>query len=52
MTVHDLFGGGDRFAVTYTWEVAAPDGTWSGSPGCAIVHVRDGQIALWREYKG
>jgi hypothetical protein len=52
MTVHDLFGGGDRFAVSYIWEVAAPDGTWSGSPGCAIVHVRDGQIALWREYKG
>ncbi len=52
MTVHDLFGGGDRFAVSYTWEIAGADGSWSGSPGCAIVHVRDGKIALWREYKG
>ncbi len=41
-TVHEIIGSGDRFAVTYTWE---------GRPGCAIVHVRDGRIALWREYR-
>ena len=51
MTVHECFGGGDRFAVVYTWEIETPDG-WTGKPGCAIVHVRDGKIALWREYKG
>jgi uncharacterized protein (TIGR02246 family) len=42
MTVEEIFGGGDRFAVVYTWQ---------DRPGCAIVHVRDGKIALWREYK-
>jgi uncharacterized protein (TIGR02246 family) len=52
MNVDDVFGGGERFAVVYTWEIRATDGSWSGSPGCAIVHVRDGKIALWREYKG
>ncbi len=52
MTVHDCFGNGDRFAVDYTWEIRLADGSWAGNPGCAIVHVRDGKIALWREYKG
>ena len=52
MIVHDLFGAGERFAVAYTWEIKTKDGAWNGSPGCAIVHVRDGKIALWREYKG
>jgi limonene-1,2-epoxide hydrolase len=52
MTVHDLFGSGERFAVDYTWEIRLGDGSWTGSPGCAIVHVRDGKIAVWREYKG
>ena len=51
MTVHDLFGAGERFAVTYTWEINTRAG-WTGSPGCAIVHVRGEKIALWREYKG
>ncbi len=52
MTVHDLFGAGDRYVVDYTWEVKTREGAWAGNPGCAIVHVRDGKIALWREYKG
>ncbi len=51
LTVHDIFGSGDRFAVTYTWDVAAADGGRQRRPGCAIVHVRDGAIALWREYR-
>jgi limonene-1,2-epoxide hydrolase len=51
MTVHDLFGDGERFAVAYTWEIKLKDGNWAGSPGCAIVHTRDGKIAEWREYK-
>jgi limonene-1,2-epoxide hydrolase len=51
MTVHDLFGDGERFAVAYTWEIKLKDGTWTGSPGCAIVKTRDGKIAEWREYK-
>jgi len=50
MTVRDLFGDGERFAVTYTWEIKLQDGTWSSSPGCAIVHTRDGKISEWREY--
>ena len=52
MIVHDLFGDGEKFAVSYTWQIKADDGTWSGSPGCALVHTRDGKIAEWREYKG
>ncbi len=36
---------------TYTWEIKLKDGTWASSPGCAIVHTRDGKIAEWREYK-
>jgi limonene-1,2-epoxide hydrolase len=52
MTVHELFGAGERFALTYTWETKGSDGRWSGRPGCAIVHARDGKIAEWREYKG
>jgi uncharacterized protein (TIGR02246 family) len=51
MTVHDVFGEGERFAVTYTWEVRAAGGGWSGRPGCAIVRTRGGKIAEWREYK-
>lgn len=51
MNVHDLFGDGERFAVTYTWQIKKSDGRWIDSPGCAIVHVRDGKIAAWREYK-
>jgi limonene-1,2-epoxide hydrolase len=50
MTVHDVFGDGTRFAVAYTWEMKLKDG-WITSPGCAIVHTRDGKIAEWREYK-
>jgi limonene-1,2-epoxide hydrolase len=54
MTVHEMFGnaGGDRYTVSYTWEIKSADGAWSGKPGCAIVHLHDGKIALWREYKG
>jgi limonene-1,2-epoxide hydrolase len=52
MTVHDLFGGGDRYVVDYTWEIKTRTGEWTGNAGCAIVHLRDGKIARWREYKG
>jgi limonene-1,2-epoxide hydrolase len=52
MTVHELFGEGERFAVAYTWETKGPEGRWTGRPGCAIVHTRDGKVARWREYKG
>jgi limonene-1,2-epoxide hydrolase len=51
MNVHELFGEGNRFAVAYTWEIKLKDGTWAGSPGCAIVRVSNGKIAEWREYK-
>lgn len=51
MTVHEFFGDGERFALSYTWETKDPAGAWTGRPGCAIVHVRDGTIAEWREYK-
>jgi uncharacterized protein (TIGR02246 family) len=51
MTVHDIFGADERYAVAYTWEVQKPDGAWVGSPGCALVRLRDGKIAEWREYK-
>ncbi len=52
MTVHDFFGDGGWFAVTYTWEIKLKDGTWTGSPGCAIVRTRDGKIAEWRRPQG
>lgn len=54
MTVHDLFGdpASETFAVSYTWEIKLGDGTWTGSPGCAIVQTRAGKISEWREYKG
>jgi ketosteroid isomerase-like protein len=54
MIVHDLFGdsANERFAVSYTWEIKLADGTWTGSPGCALVRTRAGKIAEWREYKG
>jgi ketosteroid isomerase-like protein len=51
MTVHDLFGGDERFAVSYTWKIELKDGSWSGGPGCALIKTRDGKIAEWREYK-
>ena len=51
MTVHDLFGENERYAVVYTWEIKLKDGTWTGSPGVAIVQTRAGKIAEWREYK-
>jgi uncharacterized protein (TIGR02246 family) len=52
MTVYELFGDGDHFAVTYTFEIKKSDGSWIENPGCAIVRLRDGKIAEWREYKG
>jgi limonene-1,2-epoxide hydrolase len=52
MDVHEIIGTGDRFAVRYTWAIDGGANGWLASPGCAIVHVRDGLIALWREYKG
>ena len=52
MTVHDLFGDGEKFAVSYMWEIKLGDGTWTGKPGCALVATQDGKIKEWREYKG
>jgi uncharacterized protein (TIGR02246 family) len=51
LTVHEIIGAGERFAVDYLWEIRKSDGRWIGSPGCALVRVRDGKIAEWREYK-
>ena len=51
MDVSEIFEDAGRFAISYLWEVKTSDGTWVGSPGCAIVHTRDGKIAEWREYK-
>lgn len=53
MIVHDLYGdpSGTKFTVSYSWDVKLKDGTWAGSPGCALVQTRDGKIAEWREYK-
>jgi len=52
MTVHDIFGDGQQFAVSYTWEIKLKDGTWTGSLGCALVKTQDGKIKEWREFKG
>jgi hypothetical protein len=51
MTVHDILGGEPRFAIVYTWEMGGKDGAWKASDGVAVVDVRDGKIARWREYK-
>ena len=53
MIVHDLYGdtAGEKFTVSYTWEIQLKDGSWTGSPGCALVQTRNGKIAEWREYK-
>jgi uncharacterized protein (TIGR02246 family) len=51
-TVDGIFGDGERFAVTYTWEIGGDGDAWTSRPGCAIVRVRDGAIAAWREYAG
>lgn len=41
-----------RYAIAYVFHLQDEGGAWQARPGCALVHVRDDAITLWREYSG
>ncbi len=51
--VEDILSEGERAAVRYRFEVAAPDGSWRSRSGAAFATLAgDGTLAEWREYEG
>ena len=52
MSVDETLVQGERAAVFYRFRVKGASGAWSERAGCAGVLVRDGRIAVWREYAG
>lgn len=50
--VDDVFGMADRLAIAYRFGIQKKAGEWDERPGCALVRLRGGKVAEWREYEG
>jgi ketosteroid isomerase-like protein len=50
--VDDIFGVGDKVAIAYRFGIKKAADEWDDRPGCALIRLRDGAVAEWREYEG